>query len=307
MALTQQLALVPDGVTISTSQLTKVTSALSKQVVRDFGPIWNVQASVDSFARLEDVPADYWPIIVGSDVQDAAGFHDDDHGQPFAVVEFGADWSLSASHECLEMLADPFGRRLRAGDTLDQAVKLGLPQRRVRYLVEVCDPAEDAKFAYQVNGVMVSDFYTPDFFDPVGVPSVRYSFTGAIKSPRTVLSNGYISWLDPITNHWMQLRMFRDELSSKIPHVVDLSTQTTLPALLMEGMSLRAAIDRVTMTAQRVQRSSRPVARDMTRAARQVDESSASCARMWRTQISRLRSAAQNGATPAKRTRKRRR
>ena len=89
---------------------------------------------------------------------------------------------------------------------MDQALKLGLPQRRVRYLVEVCDPSEAGAFGYSVNGVMVSDFYTPDFFDPVPVSSVRYSFTGAIKAPRTVLKDGYISWHDPITNHWMQLR-----------------------------------------------------------------------------------------------------
>jgi len=307
MGLTQQLALVPDGVTINMSDLTKVASALSKQVARDFGPIWNVQATVDSFARLEDVPGDYWPIIVTSHVQDAAGFHDDDHGQPFAVVEFDADWSLTASHECLEMLADPFGRRLRAGNTLDQAIKLGLPQRRVRYLVEVCDPSEDAKFAYQVNGVMVSDFYTPDFFDPKEVSSVRYSFTGAIKSPRTVLNNGYISWHDPITNHWMQLRMFRDDLSNKVPHVVDLSTQTALSALLKEGMSLRSAIDRVTSTARRVQRSSVPMSRDMSRMARTVDDSSASLAKMWRTEINRLRSSVPDGGVPAKAKRSRRR
>ena len=305
MALTQELALVPDGVAISMSDLTKVASALSKQVVRDFGPIWNVQATVDAFARLEDVPADYWPIIVTKDVQDAAGFHDDDHGQPFAVVEFDSDWSLTASHECLEMMADPFGRRLRAGNTLDQAVKLGLPQRRVRYLVEVCDPSEDGKFAYQVNGVMVSDFYTPEFFDPVGGPGVRYSFTGAIRSPRTVLANGYISWHDPISNHWMQLRMFKDELSSKVPHVVDLTTQTPLGALLKEGMSIRAAVDRVTTTARRVQRSSIPVARDMNRMARTVDDASASCAKMWRTQISRLRASAEETGRRGKRTRKR--
>src|SRR3954451_4818566 len=115
MPLTQQLALVPEGVALNMSQLTRGASALSKQVTRDFTPIWNVHAAVDAFATLDDVPSDYWPIIVVSDVKDAAGFHDDEHGQPFALVHFDQDWSLTASHECLEMLADPFGRRLRAG------------------------------------------------------------------------------------------------------------------------------------------------------------------------------------------------
>ena len=305
MAMTLQLALVPEGVTISHSQLTRVASALSKQVARDFGPIWKVDATIDAFARLDDVPGDYWPIIVTSDVQGAAGFHDDEHGQPFALVEFGPDWSLTASHECLEMLADPFGRRLRAGNTLDQALKLGLPQRRVRYLVEVCDPSEAGTFGYSVNGVMVSDFYTPDFFDPVGVSSVRYSFTGAIKAPRTVLKDGYISWHDPITNHWMQLRMFRDELSKKVPHVVDLSTQTALGALLDEGMSVRSAVDRVTTTARRVQKSAQPVTKIANRMARHVDEATVSHAKIWRAELNRLRTSAQPGGGPTKGARKR--
>ena len=39
-------------------------------------------------------------------------------------------------------------------------------KERVHYLVEVCDPCEDGKCAYYINGVLVSDFYTPDYFDP---------------------------------------------------------------------------------------------------------------------------------------------
>ena len=88
---------------------TRVAAALSKQASRDFGPIWKVAATVDAFTSLEDVPADYWPVIVQRDVEDAAGFHDDENGQPFAVVEYGPGWSVTASHEVVEMLADPFG------------------------------------------------------------------------------------------------------------------------------------------------------------------------------------------------------
>ena len=190
-----------------------------------------MDATVDAFVKLEDVPPDYWPIIVMQDVQGAAGYHEDQNGQPFAVVEFGGQWSLTASHECLEMLADPFGRRLRAGMLLDQAIQLGMPPKRVRYLVEVCDPSESAQFAYQVNGLLVSDFYTPHFFDPVRAPSVRYSFTGAIDAPRKVLDGGYISWEDPVSRHWFQVRMFPDNISDDVPHLVDLSAQTDFPKL----------------------------------------------------------------------------
>src|SRR5262252_6826266 len=134
--LPAHVALVADGFPVEPSQLTRVAAALSKHVLRDFGPIWSVNATVDAFVKLEDVPVDYWPIIVQKDVQGALGYHEDENGQPFAVVEFAPDWSLTASHECLEMLADPYGRRLRAGNLLDQAANAGLAPGRVRYLVE---------------------------------------------------------------------------------------------------------------------------------------------------------------------------
>jgi hypothetical protein len=228
------------------SRLTRVAAALSKQVARDFGPIWSVDATVDAYASLEDVPIDYWPIILVSEIQGAAGYHMDKSGQPYALVETSGNWALTASHECLEMLADPFGSRLRAGNLLDQAIACGLKPARVRYLVEVCDPSEAAQFAYQVNGILVSDFYTPRFFDPVKAPDVTYSFTGHISTPRTVLPDGYITWQDMKTKHWMQLRMFPDRVSTKLPHVVDLNTDAVFSKSRSAGQSLRAAVDRVT-------------------------------------------------------------
>jgi hypothetical protein len=243
--LPTHIALTTDGAPIDLEQLTKVAAALSKQVLRDFAPIWTVTASIDAFLKLEDVPVDYWPIIVQTDVQGALGYHEDENGQPFAVVEFAREWSLTASHECLEMLADPYGRRLKAGSVPEQAVAAGVKNSRVEFLVEVCDPSEDLKYGYQVNGITVSDFYTPHFFDPVGSTGVRYSFTGAIDRPRQVLSGGYISWRNPVNNHWLQLRMFPDNFSRKLPHVIDLTSETVFAELATET-NLRAAVDRVT-------------------------------------------------------------
>ena len=126
---------------------------------------------------------DDWPIIIAKEVEDAAGFHDDEHGQPFALVEFGPEWSLTASHECLEMLADPFGRRLRLATRFHRPLSSVSRSAGSVTWSRCAIPSEAGDFVYQVNGVLVSDFYTPDFFDPVTVSSVRYSFTGAIKAP----------------------------------------------------------------------------------------------------------------------------
>jgi len=223
-----QVALVPENeqVGITVSNLTRVAAALQKQVTRDFGPVWEVDGTVDAFASLEDVPLGYWPIIISRDAPDfALGFHSDQEGQPFSLVRFTANWSLTASHECLEMLADPFGDRVVPGFSLRE------DQGRVSYLVEVCDPCERAPFAYTSNGTWVSDFYTPDFFDPKAAPGVRYDFTGNIKEPRQVLEGGYISWHEHRTNEWWQLQFFGRE-----PEFVNLG-------VLGNVRNLREAID----------------------------------------------------------------
>ena len=74
------------------------------------------------------------------------------------------------------------------------------------YLVEACDPCEDNSCAYTINGIAVSDFITPHFYDPLVTPGTRYSFTGAIKGPRQILPGGYISWVNTEENKWQQLQ-----------------------------------------------------------------------------------------------------
>ena len=78
-------------------------------------------ATVDAFARLEDVPLGYWRMVVKDNIGfNAAGIHLDKDNQPFALITASPDidaWALTASHETLEMLVDPFGNRVMAGDS----------------------------------------------------------------------------------------------------------------------------------------------------------------------------------------------
>jgi hypothetical protein len=195
------VALVSQTTSVKLGQLSLASAAIQKQITRDFGPIWSIEASVDAFERLSDVPLGYWSIIIRDDIPfDAQGIHlNRANGQPFALVQVSPNWALTTSHECLEMLADPSGNRTQAGNSIKP------DQDRVEYLVEVCDPSEAAQFGYSVNGILVSDFYTPNYFDPVTAPGVRYSFTGAIEVPRQVLDGGYLSWYDPISSHLFQV------------------------------------------------------------------------------------------------------
>jgi len=232
--LSKHIALVSKTTKIKGSELQQVAAALQKQATRDLGPIWGIEATVDAFTKLKDVPGGYWPIIIKEKIDDpsAAGYHSDKYRQPFALVKFEDGWPLTCSHEMCEMLVDPFGNRMVTSGSIKEG------QGRVNYLVEVCDPSEDDGFSYSVNGIMLSDFYTPHYFDPVTSPSIRYSFTGAITKPKQVLKGGYLSWLDPATGKWWQATFFGTHL-----RVDDISGKMDM----LEG-SLRSRIDRITAT-----------------------------------------------------------
>jgi len=262
-----------DANDLSLSDLTTVSAALSKQVARDFAPIWGVTATVDAFATLDDVPPGYWPVTIKDDIGNpsASGFHTDKNGNPFALVQFSASWSLTASHESLEMLADRFGNRVVSSLSPDDNTT------RVEILVEVCDPSEDSKFSYTIDGVVVSDFYTPSYLDPLTAPGVRYGFTSALTKARQVLKGGYISYHDLSSDHWFQITFFGTK-----PEVVDLGILST-----SGGQSIRAQIDRMTrvpVLERGLPKTDKMVTRARTMM-KSVDAGSNAKAKMWRAQI----------------------
>jgi hypothetical protein len=234
-ALIRHVALVSDSPSVTFAEVSTVSAALQKQVTRDFGPVWDVQATVDGFDSLESVPVDYWPVILRDDINEpgAAGFHTDDQGQPFSLVQIDASWPLTASHETLEMLADPFGNRTLAGSPPPQAPSQIQQFARVVYLVEVGDPCEIAKFGYRANGVLVSDFITPHYYDPDGATGVQYSFRGNVKKPHEVLEGGYVSFGNPVDNHWYQIMIENGKVQLNDLGVITMSA----------GKSLREMVD----------------------------------------------------------------
>ncbi len=236
---TYHVALVSETAAVSFSDVATVSAALQKQVTRDFGPIWEVSATVDGFENLESVPVDYWPVIIKDNIDQAGvgGYHTDKSGQPFSLVQADGSWALTASHECLEMLADPFGNRVIAGAAPPQASGKAKKLARVVYLVEVCDPCEDGSLTYQSNGVAVSDFLTPHYYEPSAALGMRYSFGGHIKAPHLVLNGGYVSFGDPTTNNWYQVVVNNGK-----------ATTRSLGILNTSGKSLRETIDRQVRT-----------------------------------------------------------
>jgi hypothetical protein len=208
-ALLNHVAIVSESERVTFDDVSTVAAAVSKQVSRDFGPAWGVQATVQAFARLESVPSDYWQVLLvdNDNAPGAAGYHTDSHGQPISLVQVEGNWPVTVSHETLEMLADPSGNRLISGPQPCQAssVSQTIPEfPRADILVEVCDPCE--AFNYLIDGVPVSDFCLPAFYyssNPFG--SQETTFLSTHLRPLSAGDGGYLSFRNPATGQWYQI------------------------------------------------------------------------------------------------------
>lgn len=185
------VALVPyeSSSKVSLDDLTRVAAALQVQLDDDFGPLWGVSGTVSAFPSLEEIPAEYLPmVVIDKDIPgETHGFHFTVAGVPFALVRYedNREWSLAASHELLETVLDPSGTLTSAGPSLQDGAS-------VDYLVEVCDPCEHS--TYNIDGVKVSEFVTPHYYSPKATKGSRYSFLRSVEKPRQVLGQGYLTW-----------------------------------------------------------------------------------------------------------------
>lgn len=226
-----QIGLVDKTGHLDADLVQAVANALNVQVTRDLTQFWNVQATVIHLANATKIPSGVWPVqLVKTLPPGEGGFHLDKHNQPYAEVIASADndgWTIAASHETLEMLVDPTGNRLQTSRSIDIVNgKIQDGPSEFEYLVEACDPCEADNFAYSIQGVAVSDFLTPHFYDPVTTSGTRYSFTGAITAPRQVLDGGYISFVNQATGEWQQITNMNHK-----PKLVNLGPATQMRSL----------------------------------------------------------------------------
>lgn len=194
-AIPVHVALVDASGTIDASELAEVAGALNEQVQSDIAPAWKVAATVGAYPQ---APQGTWRIELQEtiELEGAAGFHADERGQPYAQVALSdGKWTVTASHELVEMLVDPFGSRLHGAAAL-RGWEGESP--RVKYLMEPADPCE--RIEYEVGGVPMSDFVLPSFYRSAPRGSLAgYSHTGAVTEPLQILDGGYISFIDPAT------------------------------------------------------------------------------------------------------------
>src|SRR5215472_6685562 len=183
----------------STIRLTRVARALQTQMDRDFTMAWGARARI-SPAPARTAPAGAWSISIVDGDGDGLGIHVDGDGAPHGVVRACAKWTLAVSHVLLEMAANPRGDRFMEGPD----VTPGSSRRRVRYLVEICDPCRLQH--YEIEGIPVSNFVMPDYYRAGTARGVALDFLRRLRRPLEVPRGGCLSWHDPEDGRWHQRR-----------------------------------------------------------------------------------------------------
>src|SRR3974390_3135954 len=208
------VAIIDDTKTINEGNLAILAGALNAQIQNDVAPYWHVAATCSAYPT---GLIHTWSIHIQQqlDQPGALGYHTDDNNQPIAYVELTSDYTVTVSHELLEMLVDPYGCRMTTAgliDGLDYAnFGLGIPSERVAYLLEVCDPCESS--SYQTGGVAVSDFLLPSWYRTFPGPGA-YTHMQSCTKPCQVNDGGYVSFCNK-EREWYQVFNENGQLSSQ--------------------------------------------------------------------------------------------
>lgn len=183
---------------IPLATVSQVAQALQIQLDRDFTPVWGVAAIITAFDKGEKIPASHWPLRIVDRPVGGLGIHLDRNHHPYAQIMATSDWSVTASHEMVEMLVDPYGQKFISAPDIDPHSD----HHQVRYLVEVGDPCEI--WSYEIQGVALSDFVTPEYYNDHAPPGTAFDYLGRLSKPLEVPRGCYISWIDPADMHWHQ-------------------------------------------------------------------------------------------------------
>ncbi len=190
---------------VTDAELAAAVPAFQKQVSRDFvSSGWGIDAELVLLKKGDKTPAAAWLLGVFDDADQAGalGYHDlTKTGMPLGKVfakttqHYGGKWTVTFSHELLEILADP-NINLCAFD--EEAGRL--------YAYEVCDAVEADDLGYDIDGVTVSDFVLPGWFEPLHVGKhEKFAFKSKVSAPFHLLAGGYIGYYDLSGGGWQQL------------------------------------------------------------------------------------------------------
>lgn len=203
-----QIAVMNQSTVVTDAAAKSATDALQIQVHHDFCPAWGIDADLTFVEKGKTPPKGYWWLVIldNADQAGALGYHDlTDEGLPLGKVfaatdiQYHTEWTVTASHELLEMLGDP--------DINLAAFVETSPTAGVLYAYEVADACEDDQDGYKIGEVLVSDFVFPAWFESFRAPnSTQFDFRNLITAPFQLLPGGYISTYDvKVGGGWTQI------------------------------------------------------------------------------------------------------
>ena len=188
-----------------------VLRAVNRQLREDFHRYWHkdVRLRLEGWAGEnpdEKMPFDMRGDAVlylwdGEDVENALGYHSlNNRGVPFGFVftrlseRIGEPWSVTLSHEALEMAMDAEVNLLSAGPHPNPEEN----GRIVYHWYELCDAVQDDH--YDIDGVAVSNFVLPLYFTVDDEHDNHNDFLGTRIASFGVNPGGYVGFWDPDTN-----------------------------------------------------------------------------------------------------------
>ncbi|MFZ4478941.1 MAG: hypothetical protein ACOYNZ_03495 [Rhodoferax sp.] len=212
------ISLINHSRVVSDETVQGVIRAVNRQIRDDFEPYWSFGATLrlegsigkrPSVQTLGDMRGDAVLYLVdGTNALEATGWHLANYRDiPYGVVFLGLckqikeAWSITLSHEALELVGDPMVNLLVEGnDPRDR-------RRRVFHMFEMCDAVQAE--SYPIDGVEVSNFVLPSYFSIGEQIGRRNDFLGRAHQGKTLESfgmnpGGYLNILDPKTGQWEQ-------------------------------------------------------------------------------------------------------
>lgn len=193
-----KIAVINASTVLTDDNVKAAVPDLQTQVHRDFAPVWGTDADLTFVPKGNNPPSEMWwlTILDDSDQAGALGYHDiTQDGLPLGKVFAGSDmkygyqWTVTASHELLEMLGDP-DINLTAFVQKDE--KTG-----TLYAYEVADACEADQYGYKIGNTLVSDFVYPSWFESFRQKgSTQFDYGKKIDTPFKLLPGGYIGAFD---------------------------------------------------------------------------------------------------------------
>lgn len=204
------ISIINQSTQLSNTVIQAAIPDLQTQITRDFFPVWGVNAQL--VFTTGTPPQNNWQLIILDSYSQAnvLGYHETTIvGLPIGYVflnnsaQANVPWTVTASHELLEMLGDP---DINLSVLTDNSPYQTSDETWL-FAYEICDPVQDVSLAYMINSTKVSDFVYPSWFESFWQPfSTQFDYSNNLFVPFQVGSGGYAE-VNQVTsnNGWQTL------------------------------------------------------------------------------------------------------